>query len=140
MDSSGLSGNMKDVVVLWAMNLHVLHRPSLQRVIFGGEEGEVLGALTLARTRVSRRLRGRRYLRYLVSAAAAVSAPLMTILNNTLINFRNFSVNTVTKETTSKHKSTKPSMSHVKTLFTTNTKNPTAVPYLSLPTSQVYTI
>ena len=27
-------------VVLWAMNLHVLHRPSLQRVIFGGEEGE----------------------------------------------------------------------------------------------------
>ena len=25
--------------MLWAMNLHVLHRPSLQRVIFGGEEG-----------------------------------------------------------------------------------------------------
>ena len=44
--------------MLWAMNLHVLHRPSLQRVIFGGEEGEVLGVLTLARTRVSRRLRG----------------------------------------------------------------------------------
>ena len=46
--------------MLWAINLHVLHRPSLQRVIFGGEEGEVLGVLTLARTRVSRRLRGRR--------------------------------------------------------------------------------
>ena len=39
--------------MLWAMNLHVLHRPSLQRVIFGGE-GEVLGVLTLARTRVSK--------------------------------------------------------------------------------------
>ena len=26
--------------MLWAMNLHVLHRPSSQRVIFGGEEGE----------------------------------------------------------------------------------------------------
>ena len=46
--------------MLWAMNLHVLHRPSLQRVIFGGEECEVLGVLTLARTMVSRRLRGRR--------------------------------------------------------------------------------
>ena len=44
--------------MLWALNLHVLHRPSLQRVIFGGEECEVLGVLTLARTRVSRRLRG----------------------------------------------------------------------------------
>ena len=32
--------------MLWDMNLHVLHRPSLQRVIFGGEEGEVLGVLT----------------------------------------------------------------------------------------------
>ena len=42
------------------MNLHVLHRPSLQRDIFGGEEGEGLGILILARTRVSRRLRGRR--------------------------------------------------------------------------------
>ena len=49
--------------MLWAMNLHVLNRPSLQRVIFGGEECEVLGVLTLARTRVSRRLRGRRYAR-----------------------------------------------------------------------------
>ena len=29
--------------MLWAMNLHVLDRPSLQRVIFGGEEGEILG-------------------------------------------------------------------------------------------------
>ena len=48
--------------MLWAMNLHVLHRPSLQLVIFAGE-GEVLGALTLARTRVSRRLRGRRQTR-----------------------------------------------------------------------------
>ena len=47
--------------MLWAMNLHVLHRPSLQRVNFGGEECEVLGVLTLARTRVSRRLRGWRY-------------------------------------------------------------------------------
>ena len=46
--------------MLWAMNLHVLHRPSLQRVIFGGEECKVLGVLTLARTRASRRLRGRR--------------------------------------------------------------------------------
>ena len=44
--------------MLWAMNLHVLHQPSLQRVIFGGEEFEVLGVLTLARTRVSQRLRG----------------------------------------------------------------------------------
>ena len=42
--------------MLWAMNLHVLHLPSLQRLIFGREEGEVLGVLTLARTRVSRRL------------------------------------------------------------------------------------
>ena len=46
--------------MLWAMNLHVLHRPSLQRVIFDGEEGEGLGILILARTRVSRMLRGRR--------------------------------------------------------------------------------
>ena len=46
--------------MLWAMNSHVLYRPSLQPVIFGGEEGEVLGVLTLARTRVSQRLRGRR--------------------------------------------------------------------------------
>ena len=45
--------------MLWAMNLHVLHRPSLQRVIFGGEEGEGLGVLILARTRVWRRLQGR---------------------------------------------------------------------------------
>ena len=44
------------MVVLWVMNLHVLHRPSLQRAIFGGEEGEVLGVLTLACTRVSRGL------------------------------------------------------------------------------------
>ena len=46
--------------MLWAMDLHVLHRPSLQRVIFSGEEGEILGVLTLARTRVSRRSRGQR--------------------------------------------------------------------------------
>ena len=46
--------------MLWAMNLHVLHRPSLQQVIFGGERGEGVGVLILARTRVSRRLRGRR--------------------------------------------------------------------------------
>ena len=46
MDSSGLSSI-------------VLHQPSLHLVIFGGEECEVLGILTLARTRVSRRLRGR---------------------------------------------------------------------------------
>ena len=45
--------------MLWAMHLHNLHRPSLQRVIFGEEEGVVLGVSTLARTRVSRRLRGR---------------------------------------------------------------------------------
>ena len=45
--------------MLWAMNLHALHRPSLQRVIFGGEEVEVLRVLTFARTRVSRRLRRR---------------------------------------------------------------------------------
>ena len=31
--------------MLWAMNLHALHRPSLQRIIFGGEEGEGLGVL-----------------------------------------------------------------------------------------------
>ena len=41
----------------------------------------------------------------------------MTILNNALMNFWNFSVNVVTKETMSKHKSTKLSMSHVKTLY-----------------------
>ena len=35
--------------MLWAMNLHV-----------GGEEGEGLDVLILVRTRVSRRLRGRR--------------------------------------------------------------------------------
>ena len=35
--------------MLWAMNLHVLHRPSLQRVTFGGEEGEGLGVLILVR-------------------------------------------------------------------------------------------
>ena len=46
--------------MLWAMGLHVLHRPSLQRVSFGGKEGEGLGVLILARTRVSRRLPGRR--------------------------------------------------------------------------------
>ena len=45
--------------MLWAMKLHVLHRPSLQRVIFGGKEGEVLDVLTKV-TRVSRRLRGLR--------------------------------------------------------------------------------
>ena len=39
--------------MLWAMNLHILHLPLLQRVIFGGEEGEDVGVLTLARTRVS---------------------------------------------------------------------------------------
>ena len=39
--------------MLWTINLHVLHRPSLQRVIFGGEEGEGLSILILARTRVS---------------------------------------------------------------------------------------
>ena len=33
-----------------------LHHTSLQRVIFGGEEGESLGVLILAHTRVSRRL------------------------------------------------------------------------------------
>ena len=38
------------------------------------------------------------------------------ILNNALTNFWNFSVNAVTKETTSKHKSAKLSMFHVKTL------------------------
>ena len=48
------------MVVLWAMSLDVLHRPSLKRITFGGEEGEILGVLTLARTRVSRRLRRRR--------------------------------------------------------------------------------
>ena len=51
-----------------------------------------------------------------------------------------FSVNAVTKETTSKHKSRKLSMSHVKTLSTTNTRNPTTVQYLSLPTTQGYQI
>ena len=44
------------------------------------------------------------------------------------------------KETTSKHKSTKLSMSHVKTLSTINTRNPTIVQYLSLPTTQVFQI
>ena len=48
--------------------------------------------------------------------------------------------NVVTKETTSKHKSTKLSMSHVKTLSTINTRNPTIVQYLSLPTTQVFQI
>ena len=70
----------------------------------------------------------------------------MTILNNALMNFWNFSVNAVTKETTSKHKSTKLSMSHLKTLALyyrhkkSNTRNPTTVQYLSLPTTQVYQI
>ena len=59
-----------------------------------------------------------------------VSSPPMTILNNALMNFWNFSVNAVTKETTSKHKSTKLSMSHVKTLSTINTRHPTIVQYL----------
>ena len=44
--------------VLWAVNLHVLHRPSLEQVSFGGEKDEALGVLTFARTRVSRRLGG----------------------------------------------------------------------------------
>ena len=57
----------------------------------------------------------------------AVSAPPMTILNNALMNFWNFSVNAVTKETTSKHKSTELSMSHVKTLSTINKRNTTIV-------------
>ena len=52
MDSSSLSSIMKGVV-LWAMNLHVLHQPSLQQVIFGREEGEGLGVLILACMRVS---------------------------------------------------------------------------------------
>ena len=39
-----------------------------------------------------------------------------------------------------KTKSTKLSMSYVKTLSTTNTRNPTTVQYLSLPTTQVYQI
>ena len=69
-----------------------------------------------------------------------VSAPPMTILNNALMKFWNFSVNAVTKEITSKHKSTKLSMSHVKTLSTTNTRNPSTVQHLSLPTTQVYQI
>ena len=56
----------------------------------------------------------------LISLRIAVSAPPMTISNNTPMNFWNFSVNAVTKETTSKHKSTKPSMSHVRTLSTTS--------------------
>ena len=60
MDSSSLSSIMKGVGgCVLAMNLPVLHRPLLQRVIFGGEEGDGLGVLILARTRVSRRLRGR---------------------------------------------------------------------------------
>ena len=70
----------------------------------------------------------------------AASAPPMTILNNALMNFWNFSVNAVTKETTSKHKSTKLSMSHVKPLSTSNTRNPTTIQYLSLPATQVYQI
>ena len=56
------------------------------------------------------------------------------------MNFWNFSVYAVTKETTSRHKSRKLSMTHVKTLSTTNTRNPTTVQYLSLPTTQVYQI
>ena len=60
----------------------------------------------------------------------AVSAPPMTILNNAPMNFWNFSVNAVTKETMVKHKSTKLSMSHVKTLSTINTRNPTIIQYL----------
>ena len=46
--------------MLRAISLHVLHRPSLQRVLFGGEEGEILSVLTSARTTVSRE---RRYAR-----------------------------------------------------------------------------
>ena len=40
----------------------------------------------------------------------------------------------------SKHKPTKLSMSNVKTLSTTNTRNITTIQYLSLPTTQVYQI
>ena len=50
------------------------------------------------------------------------------------MKFWNFSVNAVTKETTSKHKSTKLSMSHVKTHSTANTRNPATTQYLSPPT------
>ena len=61
MDSSGLSSIMKGIGgCVVGCEFTFLHRPSLQRVIFGGEECEVLGVLTLARTRVSLRLRGRR--------------------------------------------------------------------------------
>ena len=58
MDSSGLSSIMKGIGgCVVGYEFTCFHRPSLQRVIFGGEECEVLGVLTLARTRVSRRLR-----------------------------------------------------------------------------------
>ena len=55
---------------------------------------------------------------------------------NELLEF----LNSVTKETTSKQRSTKLSMSQVKTFSTINTRNLTTVPYLSLPTTQVYQI
>ena len=49
--------------MLWAMNLHVFHRRSLQLVTSGGEEGEVLGILTyegianVARAAVGKKVR-----------------------------------------------------------------------------------
>ena len=62
MDSSSLSSIMKGVggCVVGYEITPFLHRPSLQQVVFGGEKGEDLGVFILARTRVSRRLRGRR--------------------------------------------------------------------------------
>ena len=58
MDSSSLSSIMKGVggcVVGYEFTRFV---PTI--IIFGGEEGEGLGVLILACTRVSRRLQGRR--------------------------------------------------------------------------------
>ena len=57
MDSSSLSSIMKGVGGCVGGYLFTRFA-SLQRLIFGGEEDEGLGVLTLARTRVSRRLRG----------------------------------------------------------------------------------
>ena len=64
---------------------------------------------------------------------------LNLLVDDVILKFKKWK-KTSEKETRSKHKSTKLLMSHLKTLSTTNTRNPTTVPYLSLPTTQVYQI
>ena len=61
MDSSGLSGTMKGAAgCVVGYEFTRFASAIIQRVIFNGEEDEVLGVLTLARTRVLRKLRWRR--------------------------------------------------------------------------------